>query len=257
MKRCGIMQRKELGVLPGMSGAIDCNEKRETKMHRLFVALCLCIGLARSAGAEPLADVYPESLRGTQSYELGSVILALMPPPGQQRIGWDWQANSPIQWQDGYTQNPGAVRSYRNGMLRINVMGDVSTVLRQRTDELGWTVTLYTDASPKFGPDSISITPGLTDSGACFGTLYDGCNFNPLPSLKQQGIKAKLLCQFDEFGRHNPSNDNFTRTYSVSAQGKAPTLLQWQKSGGTGGTSTSVTLLVNATPAQACKPDAP
>ncbi|HEM7873900.1 TPA: hypothetical protein U2L31_000213 [Burkholderia contaminans] len=184
------------------------------------------------------------------------MILSLMPQPDEPKIGWDWKADSPIQWQDGYTQNPGAVRSYRNGVLRVNVMGEVSTVLRQRTDELGWTITLYTDAPPKFGPDSISIAPGLTDSGACFGTLYDGCDFNPLPSLKQVGIHAKLICQFDESGRTNPNNDNFTRTYSVHAAGKAPSLLQWQKSSGSGGSSTSITLRLKASPVQACKPDA-
>lgn len=210
-----------------------------------------------SAVAKTPADIYPQSLRGMQSYELGAVVLSLMPQPGQQQIDWDWKADSPIQWQSGYTQNPGAVRSYRNGVLRINVMGRISTVLRQRTDELGWTITLYTDAPPKFGPDSISISPGLPDSGECFGTLYDGCNFDPLPSLEQAGIHAKLICQFDESGRSDPNNDNFTRTYRVSAAGKAPLLLQWQKSSGSGGSSTWVTLLLKTSATRACKPDTP
>ncbi|USX08239.1 hypothetical protein [Paraburkholderia fungorum] len=227
-------------------------------MKRVFASICVCTALiAHAATAAPTTGIYPESLQGTASFELGSVILALMPSPNQQQIGWDWQADSPIQWQNGYTLNPGATRSYRNGVLRINVMGDVSTVLRQRTDELGWTVTLYTDAPPKFGPDSISFEPGLTGRDACFGTLYDGCDFNPLPSLQHAKINARLLCQFDESGRPNPSNANFTRTYRVSAEGKAPTLMQWQRSSGSGGSTSTVTLLLKATPAQACKPDSP
>ncbi|MGP8439959.1 hypothetical protein ACT2FY_32330 [Paraburkholderia fungorum] len=228
-------------------------------MNRILAALLSGVGLvcALTVSAATPAGVFPQSLQGTQSNELGAVVLALMPPPGQQRIGWDWQADSPIQWQNGYTQNPGATRSYRNGVLRINVMGNVSTVLRQHTDELGWTVTLYTDAPAKFGPDSIAVQPGLPDGGQCFGTLYGGCTFNPLPSLKQAGITAKPLCAFDWQGRPTKSNGNFTRTYAVSAAGKAPALLQWMESEGSGGASTTLTLLLNSTPAKACAPDAP
>lgn len=203
------------------------------------------------------ADVYPQSLRDTQSYELGTVILSLMPQAGQQQIGWDWDADSPIQWQDGFTQNPGAVRTFRDGILRVNVMGEVSTVLRKHIDELGWTVTLYTDASPKFGPDAISLAPGVAGAGTCFGTLYKGCDFDPLPSLKQANVQAKLVCQFDESGRTNPNSENFTRTYRVNASGKAPSLLQWQRSSGSGGSSSAITLLLKSSTAQACKPDTP
>jgi hypothetical protein len=136
-------------------------------------------------------------------------------------------------------------------------MGDVSTVLRQHTDELGWTVTLYTDAPAKFGPDSISVEPGLPDGGECFGTLYGGCTFNPLPSLKQAGITAKLLCAFDWQGRPTKLMANATRTYAVSAAGKAPVLLQWMEHEGSGGAGMSITLLLHSTPAKACTPTAP
>jgi hypothetical protein len=234
-------------------------ENRGKPMKKLLLVLLTgaCLMRTLSAYAATPAGVFPQSLQGTQSYELGSVVLALMPAPGQQRIGWDWQADSPIQWQNGYTLNPGASRSYRDGALRINVMGVVSTVLRQHTDELGWTVELYTDGPAKFGPEAISVEPGASDGNQCFGTLYDGCTFDPMPSLKQAGISAKLLCAFDESGRPTKSNSNFTRTYAISAAGKAPGLLQWSESEGAGGASTTVTLLLHSTPAKACSPSAP
>jgi hypothetical protein len=233
------------------------NERQRTNMKRQLTALLFCFWLCVAASAAQLQDVYPNSLRGTQAHELGSVLLSLMPFAGATQIGWDWQSDSPIQWQDGYTQNPGATRSYRNGMVRINVMGQFSSVLRKRTDELGWTVTLYTDGPAKFGPQAISVQPGLPSGGQCFGTLYEGCTFDPLPSLKQAGVGTKMLCAFDESGRPTTSNGNFTRTYVLSAPGKAPALFQWMESEGSGGASTTVTLLLRSTPTQACKPENP
>jgi hypothetical protein len=227
--------------------------QREQRMRRYLVALLSCLTLIRVAVAAPPLDIFPQSLQGTKSYELGAVVLAMMPTTKTQ-IGWDWQSDSPVAWQNGYTQNPGASRSYRDGYIRINVMGEVATVLRQRRNELGWTVEMYTDGPPKFGPEAISFFPGNNAGGQCFGTLYEGCIFNPMPSLTRAGIVAQLLCQFDESGRPTTSNGNSTRTYKLSARGKVPVLFQWSESEGSGGGSTTATLVLKQTPSQACKP---
>jgi hypothetical protein len=60
---------------------------------------------------------------------------------------------------------------------------------------LAWTVSYTTLSNPKFGVESIEFSPGVQNTNdVCFGTLTDGCTFDPQISLKQAGIMAKEVC---------------------------------------------------------------
>ncbi|WP_175796652.1 hypothetical protein [Burkholderia anthina] len=204
--------------------------------------------------AAPVASsglpVFPTALEGHPSFELGQLIYLLM-PSARTPVGWDWAVDSPIVWIDnGFVSTD--VSTYRRGFARVNVMGNWSTELKRKKDELGWEVQLFTKAPAKFGPQEIIIQPG-TDGGddTCFGTLFDNCWFDPRPSLKAAGIEAKSVCQY------GPNEANATYVYQLSAPGKAPVLFSWLQSKGSGGDSASVSLLLDADKKAACTPPNP
>ena len=230
---------------------ISSSQWRMTLVLSVFLAISACgknpdpPTITESQVLPPPMAVYPSILQGRESLELGNAILLLMPKPNID-IGWDWAVDSPIVWVDEGFQQEGN-RAIRRGVVRVNVMGQSSTILRKKKDELGWSVELSTFSSPKFGPDEISIEAGLGAGGQCFGTLYDGCDFDPVQSLKNAGIDAKELCKDSDF------DSNFNRIYSIVAPGKALSLLRWMRSSGSGGSSSQITLLLKTSPANVCK----
>lgn len=190
--------------------------------------------------------VYPKELEGTKSFELGELVLLLMPDSGATFVGWDHRANSPIVWKtSGYetrTRSDGTSISTREGIVRVHVQGKKSTILRKRINELGWTVMYFSELPPKFGPEEIEIEPGLSYEGGCFGTNYDGCDFEePLNSLSSAGITATKICSAREVGE---AASAFLLTHAA----RRPTVLVWVTSGGSGGSSAWLTLKLNEKP---------
>lgn len=202
----------------------------------LFVLIPIPVIAAAESSQEA---IFPSSLSGKKSVELGDFIRASMLEKGES-LGWDWRANSDIDWQDGITQVNSTGYSHRDGVARINVMGVRSSVLKNRKDELGWRVSLRTMQPIKFGPESIELSP--LD---CFGTLYDGCSFDPAESLKTAGIETKKVCSVHLNG------SNFSDTYLIRYSGKEDMLLTWTNSGGSGGESSGVTLRKDSKDAKA------
>jgi len=194
---------------------------------------------------QPTQGIYPETLQGAKPFELGELILLLMPDSGATSVGWDHRADSRIVWQTtGYEAAPradGTSKYIRNGIVRVHIQGKISTVLRQRIDELGWTVSYSSDGPPNFGPEEIAIEPGLPQE-ACFGTNYDGCDFDePLTSLSSAGIGATKICGKREMG---VASSAFLLTHAA----RRPTVLVWVTSGGSGGSSAWLTLKLNEKP---------
>ena len=85
----------------------------------LFVLLPIPLISAAESSKEA---IFPSSLSGKPSVELGEFIRSSMLEKGE-RLGWDWRANSDIDWQDGITQVNSTGYSHRDGVARINVMG--------------------------------------------------------------------------------------------------------------------------------------
>jgi uncharacterized protein len=106
----------------------------------------------------------------------------------------------------------------------------MSRALRRSWEELPWSVTLWSQGNEKFGPTFIEIKPG-TQSLPCFGSTSTGCDFSILDVLKSPRLHSEQLC----IPSDSPSDDK--RVYSVSTEGKKPSLLFYDRSEGSGGAS--------------------
>jgi hypothetical protein len=212
-------------------------------MNRRLFALFALLGVS-VAHTQTAQLVYPNQLNHAKSMELGQLVLLLMPDAGSASVGWDHRASSDIVWTtNGYdSEQWGKESAYvRRGVVRVNVEGKRSTVLRQQVNELGWSVALSSTSNPSFGPEDISITVGTPDTD-CFGAKYDGCNFDPpLKSLALAGIEAKKICAKTRFSDQ-------VIAFTIVHPKRRPTLLIWEESGGSGGISSSLTMKLNDKP---------
>jgi len=190
--------------------------------------------------------VYPTSLQGGAKFEIGELVLLLMPDADQGAIGWEYRSNSDIQWitTSGYAErerDKGETEYYRDGVVRVNINGKVSTVLRERITELGWRVSFLSVSPPKFGVESIEIEPGSRDA-PCFGTNYEGCWFeSPIKSFSSASISAKLLCNVER-------GQEGVKAYELRHHDKRPVVMYWHESGGSGGSTAWLVLDLKQTP---------
>ena len=212
-----------------------------------MIKFLLTIGFIVCLGACSRQDeqVYPTSLQGKKKFEIGELVLLLMPEASQGAIGWEHQSNSDIQWitTSGYAERErgkGETEYYRDGVARVNINGTVSTVLRERVTELGWRVSFLSMSPPKFGIESIEIAPGSRDA-PCFGTNYEGCWFeSPIKSLQSVSISANLLCSVER-------GQEGVKAYELIHYGKRPVVMYWHESGGSGGSSAWIVLNLKQT----------
>ena len=203
-----------------------------------FMLLTLAVPVIAAA---PLTgskgQVHPPSARSTPRQELGAAIRMLMPPTGTQPLEWDFLSDAPIDWlTDGYASR-GTDYHYRKGLLRVDVLGRITTVLRKRKMELAWVVEFSTGSPPKMGVETIKFEPGDGVIEACFGSVYDNCWFDPRPSMERAGIGFKQLCSEGNLG-------NGSKLYALSAPGKAPMRLKWTMSEGSGGAGAWIELAI-------------
>jgi hypothetical protein len=191
--------------------------------------------------------VYPRSLSKAPNIELGEAIKFLIPDTGV-RIYWDWRSNDgKILWLDnGFVEH--GEETTRKGLMRINVLGVHSTVLRAVKEELGWYVEMSTRDPAKFGPTKIMLEAGLGSGEQCFGSTNDGCDFETLPSLKKAGLDAQFVCEEQKL-------QETIKGYRINAPGKIETLLIERTGGGSGGQSTSIYLLLKANSTKLCEFD--
>jgi hypothetical protein len=199
--------------------------------------------VARPSQPDNNPSVYPNIISSLNSIELGQAVLMLMPAVNQNFYDWDFLSNGNIVWQntsyDYYSSGEGAKRI---GMLRINVMGTKSTILHATKQELTWTISYSTREAPKFGVSTVEIMPGIPDGNdACFGTGFENCSFNPLPSLAMAGITTDILCKEGEI-----------TGLLLKANGKKPTLARWLTSTGSGGESSWIELLIKGDESRLC-----
>ncbi len=192
-------------------------------------------------------EIFPISLQGRKTFELGELVLLLMPDAAQEMVGWEHRSNSDIQWiTSGYTQREvanGETEYYRDGMARVNIKGKISTVLRERVAELGWLVSYRSASPPKFGVESIHLVPGTREE-SCFGTNYEGCWFeSPVKSLSSASITPKLLCSVEK-------GSEGVKAYELQHYGKRSVVLYWHESGGSGGSSSWLVLNLRQAPSK-------
>lgn len=213
-------------------------------MRIFLLTLCWCVAPSVLA-----SDTHPPEVKKLQSLELGQAILLFMPRVKEsQYVGWDFRSESQVAWlSNGYeTREDGSVKRY--GLLRVNVNEKKSTVLKKRKVELAWRVEYESNNLPKLGIEAITLGPG-TPTEACFGELYSGCTFDPIPSLKASGIKVKILCG----KKHQTSPVNIG--FELSYPGRKKTFARYKWWGGSGGEQAFITLFVNGDKKSACPDD--
>lgn len=209
----------------------------------LLPLLALSVAFPVFAHAQRSLDA---AVTQARAYELGQAVLLLMVDRGQQSIPWTHRATAAIRWLDaGYGYDRDGTVPVRRGLIRVHVQGKPARVLRQRLQELWWTVRLVGVSNPNMGAQTIRLEPGLPDEG-CFGSLYEGCDFTVLPSLRAAGIAAEERCRREEgFGGQ-------TLGYRLRHPQRAPIDLQVATSVGAGGSSTWLTLRLPGTEKPLC-----
>lgn len=174
----------------------------------------------------PTLTPFPSSTESLPRMELGNAIKMFMPPK-DKGIDWEFNVNGPIAWMtEGYETVTNQSRAQRSGLMRIDVLGKISTVLRKSKHELAWSVTYAAGSSiPKFGVETITFSPDN-----CFGTMYDGCMFDPRPSMIRAGISFTERCSRGHAG-------NGVSVYILAFPARTPMQLLWTNSEGSGGGS--------------------
>lgn len=163
-----------------------------------------------------------------------------MQPTGDQPyFPWDTMAISDIIW------NPEGIRyqdsmAYRNGAVRINILGQVSTVLKAQVVELAWKLSYFTHSNPGFGATQVVMSAGGSGEGnACFGVGNTMCSFDIEASLEESGldfIKEKVCA---------PNSQTFLDMYTVSRQGYQEMHALLETNSGSGGASTTMWLTMD------------
>ncbi len=207
---------------------------------------------AKPKQAEEMA-VYPREAEGLPINDIADLVAAFIPPHGFDQLGWDYQIdNSAIRWVTDGVDESLAGYATREGYVRARVAGLPSTRIRQRREELAWTVTLGDDNGVKWGPKWISIqagTPANKTHGnqQCFGPLDDHCTFTAEQALASPMLTKQLVCS-------SPAGGERKDAYLVSARGKPPALIVYHNSAGSGGASSWIEIKPPSEKAEACKP---
>jgi hypothetical protein len=192
-------------------------------------------------------NIYPLTLKNKKSTELGSFIKDLMPPDNKS-ISWGWLSEDPrLIWLDDGIKSENNINT-RRAVVRINVMGEVSTSLMKNTNELAWLLSYSTTNDRKCGPEIMELKPGLDGSEQCFGTLYSWCSFNIFPSLKAAGVTIKEICPEISYG-----TGNYAKIFLMKAKEKKPTYIKYDFSSGSGGNTSSISILLVPSIKEACK----
>ena len=208
---------------------------------RLLAALLLSTLILACTQQE---DVYPASAAKVKPMGVGKAIHMFMPDVGLKHIDWAYLNKSDaIQWlDDTYKSNPDGTLNFRTGLMRINVDGTKSTILKKTVKELAWSVVYQGPGNPNFGVQEIDLKPGIDDGDAnCFGSTTENCTFNPINSMAQAGIRVDVLCKSTE-----------VTGLELSAAGKKTIKARMITSGGSGGSSSWIELYVNGNPSQLC-----
>jgi hypothetical protein len=227
-------------------------------MHKTIFIFLSSLFCSSSIFATEQLTITHKSLDKLPSQEIGQVIKKFLPDTKNNAfpITWDYKANdNTIIWlHRPYIEEQlydNSIVSTRKGIFRSHVLGKKATYLQNIKYELPWSV-IYKGEMAKFGVKEIEFHPNLPgidviDSGMCFGTEYDNCDFNPIKSLKNAGVNSKMICR-DPFG----GGSNFEKVYLLTAVGKKPTYAIYSMSTGSGGSSSNFTLVLNTNQKDVC-----
>ena len=120
------------------------------------------IGMVMLGASSAHAGVWPPQAQGLRPVELTQLLGLVISTPGRT-LRWDMLQGGQIRWVTPGIESAGRM-SARRGFARVRVRGRVSTVLRQQTDELAWSVVLETAGLAGKGP---RLNPGRRLLSGC------------------------------------------------------------------------------------------
>lgn len=214
-------------------------------MKGTWLAIALCAGGMLAVEPADARQVYnlsdglsvmPRLLEGKESYEVAELIEALMQPKGgSDSFPWDTLANSGIVWSpDGISYVDGA--AVRNGLVRVNVLGTVSTILRSRVEEIFWRIGLAGLQSPNVEADVIAIEPGGVGDFSCFGIGSTSCSFDIEESLEAIGL------DYDKERLCSVSSQRGLDLYTIRKAGYRNMYVAQETDAGSGGAKTTLSM---------------
>ncbi|WP_146742453.1 MULTISPECIES: hypothetical protein [Halomonadaceae] len=182
------------------------------------------------------AEVEPGLLEGKGSYEISDIIYDLMQEDGATTIPWSHMSNSDIAWTtDGYDSD--GETTVRHGFLRINILGEKSTVLKRNKRELGWSISYISTGVPKFGANYAFLAPGGPGVSKCFGSLFEMCSFDIIDSLREnENLETEVICSSETFREND--------VYLISSEGKEPSVIIIETNGGSGGSHSKLLMTI-------------
>lgn len=179
--------------------------------------------------------VYPESLQSKDSYEISTLIENIMQPEGNSNFPWTHMSDSEIVWVTEGIEHSNGVNT-RVGRLRVNINGEISTVLKKKLRELGWSIMFFTKDVPKWGADLVALLPGMSDGQLCFGSSYKMCKFDIEDSLKKSSLEYEKPCS-----KGSPHHPN---VYLIRKKEKQPITAFLHTEGGSGGSYTMLQIRI-------------
>lgn len=170
-------------------------------------------------------------------YELGEIIESFL-RKDVTNIGWDYlsESKNKIQWKTIGIEEKNTIDGslyYRYGTIDIRVNGKASTKLQTRVSPILWSIVYSSSSSPKFGVETITILPEIYPN-TCFGTLYNGCDFEIEQTLKLRQVATSMLCE-------NKMPGFSQKVYKISKANRS--LIIWlNMSYGSGGATSEVVI---------------
>jgi len=195
------------------------------------------------------SGVYPPTAKKLKSLELGEAVRLFMPALDEDHIPWSFRNKHVIWIDDSYDLS--GINPSRTGILRINVNGIKSKILKNSMRELVWSVEYIGIQNTNLGVSRIIIKPGLSYNNYygdthCFGAGAENCTFNPLKSLINANIDVDVLCT------GGPTSGKIVGL-ELTAKDKAKTMATWINSYGSGGSTSWLTLYVSSKPRSLCE----
>jgi hypothetical protein len=208
--------------------------KKRSSTILALMTFSSCMACANEAPVGSL-DVWPRSAGELSPMPLSDLVFEAI--PSENGITWDHLLIPNVSWTtDGieYTETGMARRS---GLARARADQTTTKILRQKWEELAWSLELSTDGNVKWGPTSLSIIPGLDGSiseGAyiCFGEGFQGCAFS-IEALRSPKLTLTPVCEIG-------SGANVSKVMDATTNDGRKGVVVYQSSGGSGGISNSI-----------------
>lgn len=209
-------------------------------MKLCCASIGICLFLVSACGEVEATEkssnlpVWPREAGAIPQISLSDLIVEALPTDAV--LGWDHLQINEVLWVTEGIDYDGGIPS-RVGYARIRASDVETKLLRQRWEELAWTIQMSTEGNSKWGPTIINIGPGVDSKEsqgkyACFGEGFAGCSFG-VEALRGPKIELTTKCSIGSGVNMSVVMDAVTR------DGRRGTVVH-RGSGGSGGVSNSV-----------------